>query len=134
MLADGPGDGRLSLHGDRRFHVSFHYFLANVIPNSAGVKRRSSKRKAHDVARLDAYFVGDAKIAGGLLANIQQGTGFVFEQEFINNEVWLPTYEEANVGARVLLVKGFRVSDVTRYSDHKKTGAENLSTIRLPKP
>lgn len=38
MLADGPGDGRLSLHGDRRFHGSFHYFLTNVIPHLLGVK------------------------------------------------------------------------------------------------
>jgi hypothetical protein len=89
---------------------------------------------AHDVARLEAYFVGDAKIAGGLLANIQKGTGFVFEQEFVNNEVWLPTYEEAHVGGRVLLVKGFRVSDVTRYSDYKKFRVETLSTIGSPKP
>ena len=90
--------------------------------------------KAHDVARLEAYFTGDARIAGGLLANVQKGTGFVFEQEFVNNEVWLPTYEEAHVGARVLLVKGFRVSDVTRYSDYKKFHVETLSTIGSPKP
>jgi hypothetical protein len=90
--------------------------------------------KAHDVARLEAYFVGDARIAGGLLANIQKGTGFVFEQEYINNEVWLPTYEEAHIGVRVLLVKGFRVTDVTRYSDYKKFHVETNSTISLPKP
>ncbi len=90
--------------------------------------------KAHDVARLEAYFVGDAKIAGGLLANIHQGTGFVFEQEFVNNEVWLPTYQEAHVGVRVLLVKGFHVSDVTHYSDYKKFRAETLSTIGSPEP
>jgi hypothetical protein len=89
--------------------------------------------KAHDVARLEGYFVGDTKIAGGLLANIQKGTGFVFEQEFINNEVWLPTYEEAHVGARVLLVKGFRVNDVTRYSDYKKFHVDATSTIGSPK-
>jgi hypothetical protein len=90
--------------------------------------------KAHDVARLEGYFVGDTKIAGGLLANIQKGTGFVFEQEFINNEVWLPTYEEAHVGARVLMVKGFRVNDVTRYSDYKKFHVDASSTIGSPKP
>src|SRR4029077_9809855 len=46
---------------------------------------------AHDVVRLEAYFAGDAKIAGGLLVTIQKGTSFVFEQTFLNNEVWLPT-------------------------------------------
>ena len=89
--------------------------------------------KARDVARLEAYFVGDAKIGGGLLANVQKGTGFVFEQEYVNNEVWLPTYEEAHVGARVLLLKGLRVTDVTRYSDYKKFRVETLSKIGSPK-
>jgi hypothetical protein len=89
--------------------------------------------KAHDVARLEAYFVGDIKIAGGLLANLQKGTSFVYEQGFVNNEVWLPTYMEAHIGVRVLLVKGFKVSVVTRYSDYKKFNVETLSTIAKPK-
>src|SRR5580765_422364 len=56
--------------------------------------------KAHDVARLEAYFVGDFRFAGGLLANLQKGTSFIFEQGYVNTEVWLPTYEEAHVGVR----------------------------------
>ena len=89
--------------------------------------------KAHDVARLEAYFVGDVKIAGGLLANVQKGTSFVFEQAYINNEVWLPTYMEGHLAARVLLVKGFKVSFVARYSDYQKFNVETLSTIAKPK-
>ena len=89
--------------------------------------------KAHDVARLEGYFVGDFKIAGGLLANLQKGTSFVFEQAYINNEVWLPTYAEAHVGVRVLLVKGFKVNAVTRYSDYRKFNVETLATIAKPK-
>jgi len=89
--------------------------------------------KAHDVARLEAYFVGDMKIGGGLVANLQKGTSFVIEQAFVNNEVWLPTYEEAHVGVRVLLLKGFKVNEVTRYSDYKRFNVETLSTIGKPK-
>jgi len=89
--------------------------------------------KAHDVARLEAYFVGDFKLAGGLLANLQKGTSFVFEQAYLNNEVWLPTYEEAHVGVRVLLVKGFKVNAVTRYSDYKRFNVQTLATIGKPK-
>jgi outer membrane lipoprotein-sorting protein len=89
--------------------------------------------KAHDVARLEAYFVGDMRIGGGLLANLQKGTSFVFEQAFINNEVWLPTYNEAHVGVRVLLVKAFKVNEVTRYSDYKKFNVDTLSTVANPK-
>ena len=89
--------------------------------------------KAHDVARLEAYFVGDFRVAGGMLANLQKGTSFVFEQAYINNEVWLPTYEEAHVGVRVFLVKGFKVNAVTRYSDYKRFNVETLSTVSKPK-
>jgi hypothetical protein len=89
--------------------------------------------KALNVARLQAYFVGDMKIAGGLLANVQKGTNLVFEQTFINNEVWLPTYEEAHVGVRVLLLKGVRVDQMTRYSDYKKFNVQTLESIGKPK-
>ena len=89
--------------------------------------------KAHQVARLEAYFVGDMKIAGGLLANLQKGTSFVFEQSFVNNEVWLPTYGEAHIGVRFLMVKGIKVGLVTRYWDYKKFNVETLSTIAKPK-
>ncbi|PYT51421.1 MAG: hypothetical protein DMG44_02885 [Acidobacteria bacterium] len=89
--------------------------------------------KAHQVARLEAYFVGDVKIAGGLLANLQKGTSFVFEQAFVNNEVWLPTYGEAHIGVRFLLVKGIKARVVTRYWDYKKFNVETLSTIAKPK-
>jgi hypothetical protein len=89
--------------------------------------------KAHDVARLEAYFVGDFKFAGGLLANLQKGTSFIFEQAYLNNEVWLPTYEEAHAAIRVLLVKGFKVNAITRYSDYKKFNVETLATVAKPK-
>jgi hypothetical protein len=108
-----------------------HKLEEKVVQKLAGVVWIDEK--AHDVARLEAYFVGDVKIAGGLLANVWKGTSFVFEQAFVNNEVWLPTYEEVHVGVRVLLVKGFKINEVTRYSDYKKFNVETLSTIAKPK-
>jgi len=89
--------------------------------------------KAKDVVRLEAYFVGDVHIGGGVLANLQKGTSFVFEQAYINNEVWLPTYVEAHVGVRFLLVKGIKVNVATKYSDYKRFNVETLSTINRPK-
>jgi len=108
-----------------------HKLAEKVVQKLAGVVWIDEK--AHDVARLEAYFVGDFKFAGGLLANVQKGTSFVFEQAFVNNEVWLPTYLEAHVGVRVLLVKGIKVNVVTRYSDYKRFNVETLATIGKPK-
>ena len=108
-----------------------HKMVEKIAQKLAGVVWIDEK--AHDVARLEAYFTGDMKIAGGLLANLQKGTSFVFEQAFVNNEVWLPTYMEAHVGVRFLLVKGIKASVVTRYWDYKKFNVETLSTIATPK-
>ena len=108
-----------------------HKLVEKVVQKLAGVVWIDEK--AHDVARLEAYFVGDMRFAGGLLANLEKGTSFVMGQAYVNNEVWLPTYEEAHVGVRVLLVKGIKVNAVTRYSDYKKFNVETLSTIAKPK-
>jgi len=108
-----------------------HKIEEKIVQKLAGVVWIDEK--ARDVARLEAYFTGDFKFAGGVLANLQKGTSFVFEQAFLNNEVWLPTYEEAHVGVRVLLVKGIKVNEVTRYSDYKKFNVESVATLGKPK-
>lgn len=89
--------------------------------------------KMHEVARLEAHFTSGAKIGGGLVANIQKGTSLVFEQEYVNNEVWLPVYEETYVDARALPVKGFRARIVTNYSDYRKYQVTTNSVIGSPK-
>jgi hypothetical protein len=108
-----------------------HKLVEKVVHELAGVVWIDEK--AHDVARLEAYFVGDFRFAGGVIANLQKGTSFVFEQAFLNNEVWLPTYEEAHVGVRVFLVKAFKVNEVTRYSDYKRFNVESIAAIGKPK-
>jgi hypothetical protein len=108
-----------------------HKLAEKVVHELAGVIWIDEK--AHDVARLEAYFVGDFRFGGGVIANLQKGTSFVFEQAYINNEVWLPTYEEAHIGARVLLVKAFKVNEVTRYSDYRKFNVESIASISKPK-
>jgi len=108
-----------------------HSLVEGIVQKLAGVVWVDEK--AHQVVRIEGYFVGDAKIGGGLLVNLQKGSSFIDEQAFVNNEVWLPTYTEAHIGARFLLVKGIKVNAVTRYSDYKKFNVETLNTISKPK-
>jgi len=108
-----------------------HTLVEKVIQKLGGVVWID--QKALDVVRLDAFFVNNVKFAGGLLADLQKGTRVVLEQTFVNNEVWLPTYEEVHIDVRVLLVKGIKVDGTTRYSDYKKFSVETLSTIGKPK-
>ena len=75
----------------------------------------------------------DVRIAGGLLADVQKGTRIILEQEFVNNEVWLPTYQSVHVDLRLLLVKGFHVDGTTRYSGYKKFNVATISKIGKPK-
>lgn len=108
-----------------------HSMIEKIIQKLGGVIWVDEK--ALDVARLDAFFVSDVKIAGGLLADVQKGTRIILEQEFVNNEVWLPTYQSVHVDLRLLLVKGFHVDGTTRYSDYKKFNVATISKIGKPK-
>lgn len=106
-------------------------FEEKVVRELAGVVWVDEKADA--VARLEASFLGDVHIGGGVLANLQKGTSFVLEQGYINNEVWLPTYGEVHLGIRVLLVKGFKVNAVAKYSDYKRFNVETLNRVNKPK-
>ena len=84
--------------------------------------------KAHEVVRLEAYFVGDFRVAGGLVANLQKGTSFVFEQAYFNNEVWLPTYRKPTSAS------ASSSSKVSTSTPSPATPTTNASTSRPSPP
>lgn len=79
--------------------------------------------QARDVVRLEARFSDNFKIAGGVLASLAKGSNFVFEQTLVNNEVWLPSYDEVHAAARLLFLK-VKANQIDRYSDYKKFSSE----------
>jgi hypothetical protein len=72
------------------------------------------------VARIEARLVDSYKIGGGLLASLKEGGSFVLEQDRINNEIWLPTRADINLGVKVLLVKGLNFNQVVTYGNYKR--------------
>jgi hypothetical protein len=72
------------------------------------------------VAHLDVRFIDNFRVAGGLVATIQKGSNFHFDQSPVNGELWLPTGAEATVEARILLVKGLRQHFIERDYDFKR--------------
>lgn len=89
--------------------------------------------QAQDVVRLEAHMSGKFKLAGGLLASLNKGTAFTFEQSKINDEVWMPSYLEAHINARLLLLKGFDGNFVDRYSNYRKfhvDSATRMGTVK----
>lgn len=75
--------------------------------------------QAREIVRLEAHFAESVKVGGGLLASVHKGSNFVFEQEKINNEVWLPSYAEAHLSARIVFVN-LKQNFIDHYSDYKK--------------
>ena len=87
--------------------------------------------QAREIVRLEARFVESAKIGGGLLASVAKGSNFVFEQEKINGEVWLPSYAEVHVAGRIVFVK-LKQNFIDRYSYYKKFRSSATMTVALP--
>jgi len=79
------------------------------------------------VAHMDVRFIDNFRVAGGLVATIDKGSNFHFDQSLVNGELWLPTGAEASMEARVLLVKGVREHFVERDSDFKRFHVEAQS-------
>lgn len=77
------------------------------------------------VVRVEARLIESYKVAGGLLASLREGASFVLEQERVNNEIWLPTRADINLGIKVLLVKGITVNSSVAYGDYKRFNVES---------
>jgi hypothetical protein len=75
--------------------------------------------QAREIVRLEAHFAESVKIGGGLVASLAKGSNFVFEQEKINDEVWLPSYAEVHFSGRIIFVK-LKQNFVDRFADYKK--------------
>jgi hypothetical protein len=90
--------------------------------------------KDKQVARMEAHFTDNFHVAGGLLANIQKGSSFYFDQAPVNGEIWFPTGAEGQVAARVLLLKGVRQHVLERDYDYKRFSVDTeAGKATLPK-
>jgi hypothetical protein len=75
--------------------------------------------EAREIARLEAHFPESVHVGGGVLGSVEKGSNFVFEQQKLNEEVWLPSYAEVHLAGRILVVK-LKQNFIDRYSDYKK--------------
>ena len=107
-----------------------HGLEQNAIKKLAGTLWVDEQGRA--VTRLEAHFEDSFKVGAGLLASLQKGSWFVFEQQLVNDEVWLPTFAEATVNARVLVFKSFHEHDVSRFSDYRKFRTKTNITVADP--
>jgi hypothetical protein len=78
----------------------------------------------HELARLEAEIVDPISIGAGILAKLNKGSTLAFERRKINGEIWLPVKSEATLNAKVLMLKGYNLREVSEYSEHKKFGVD----------
>jgi hypothetical protein len=84
--------------------------------------------QARDVVRLEGHLSDTFKLGGGLLASVHKGGSLVMEQARMNNEVWLPSYEEMHFSVRALLFASLSGDYTSRFSDYKKFRVETMET------
>lgn len=76
------------------------------------------------VAHLEVSFTDNFRMIGGLVATVQKGSNFRFDQAKVNSEIWLPTGAEGTVQARLLLFKNLRQRFRERCYDYKRFKVE----------
>jgi hypothetical protein len=76
------------------------------------------------VAHADVSFDDNFHVAGGLVANVQKGSNFHFDQAPVEGQFWLPTGGEGTLQARVLLLKNMREHFTERDYDYKRFKVE----------
>lgn len=88
------------------------------------------------VVRLEARLTDSYKLGGGLLASIRPGTAFAFEQQRMEDGVWLPVFTQVNVSAKILIFKGMELNITQEFSNYKrfKSNVEDYRLGDKPEP
>jgi hypothetical protein len=77
-----------------------------------------------EVAHVEVTLYDNLHVAGGLLANVQKGSNFRFDQSPVDGGLWLPTGGEGNVQVRIVLLKNMRQHFTERSYDYKRFSVE----------
>ena len=83
--------------------------------------------QAKQVVRLEARFLEGIKVGGGLVGSVQKGGNVVFEQRFVNDEIWMPSVAEIHLNAHVFLIHK-SINGTSTYSDYRKFRVDSKIT------
>jgi hypothetical protein len=85
-----------------------------------------------EVVRVEFASVSSLNLGMGLLGSVKGFQGFTEQQKF-HGELWMPAREEYVAEGRELL-KGFRIREVSEFSDYLKATTDVLQQIHSPSP
>lgn len=72
------------------------------------------------VTHIEVSFDDNFRLIGGLVATVQKGSSFRFDQTKVNSEIWLPTGAEGTMLARVMVFKNLRQHFRERDYDYQR--------------
>jgi hypothetical protein len=87
--------------------------------------------QARQAVRLEARFLSSVKVGGGVVGSVQKGGNVVLEQRFVNNEIWMPSYDEVHLNARVFFLHK-SINGSSTYSDYRKFRVDSKITGSAP--
>ena len=76
------------------------------------------------VSRLEVRCNDNFHVGWGLMANIQKGSNFAFDQAPVGSGLWMPTGGEGSIQARLMLFKGLRERFHERDINYKRFQTE----------
>ena len=83
------------------------------------------------VARMEFASVSPLRLGMGFLGNVKGFQGYV-EQRRMHDAIWLPIHQEFVAQGREL-IKGFRIRQVSEFSDYLKATTDVFQQIHSPK-
>lgn len=84
-----------------------------------------------EILRVEFSSAAPLSLGMGVLGNVKSFDGYV-EQRKVHDEVWLPTHEEFVASGRQL-VSGFRIRQVSDYSDYLKATTDVFQQMHAGK-
>ena len=88
--------------------------------------------QAREVARLEATFDQPLHLGFGIVATLDRGSHFRFEQALIRNEVWLPTEAHGRFDGKAALFVGFHVELTEHFDEYEKFNATATEQTAAP--
>ena len=129
-IMDVRNERREVFHGDPTIVFDF---VGRKDAKTHGIAEDASKKLQgtiwineadRQVVHLEVRFDDNFRLVGGLVATVQKGSNFSFDQAKVNGEIWLPTGAEGTMQARVLLLKSLRQRFRERDYDYQRFKVE----------
>jgi hypothetical protein len=89
---------------------------------------------ARQVVRLEARLLSSVKIGGGLVGSLSPASAFVLEQVKVSDDLWLPSYSEVNLAAKIFLFANVKQNSVSRFDDYRRYDVDSEYAAGQPTP